>query len=351
MTVPPTSPRSTQSWSVPAPAPGAPPGPPRPRPARPANAGRPVKGQGKPKPKGGKGVRSRTTVAPKGSSAAVATRRPGSPSHSSSGQRRRRAQRKRGNSEWSKVAPVYDVEGPRVRLGVAWFAAVLPAVLISPLTAGVAYAVAGGLAARQTVQAWRGVQWQADLAAGLAAVPVLAAVLGTGPLVAALAGVAAVALVAGAQAPLDSLRGGAGRAAAAGVLVQATLPVAVAGAAVVLVRNESAAAAFLLVGLASAYEMGDFLVGSAASNPIEGPLAGGAAVILAGFPMALLLVEPFDVMGATILGVAALCCPVGQWIASAVLPRPGASAPALRRIDTLLLLAPVWAIGAGVFVA
>jgi hypothetical protein len=127
------------------------------------------------------------------------------------------------------------------------------------------------------------------------------------------------------------------------------VPVAVAGGAMVVIRAESVAAAVILFGLVSAYETGDFLVGSAASNPIEGPLAGGAAVIVAGFPMALLLVEPFDVMGATLLAIAALCCPVGQWIASAVLPRPDAYAPALRRIDTLLLLAPVWAIALGVF--
>jgi hypothetical protein len=47
-------------------------------------------------------------------------------------------------------------------------------------------------------------------------------------------------------------------------------------------------------------------------------------------------------MGVALLGVAALCCPVGQWIASAVLPRADAKVPALRRLDTLLLLGPVW---------
>jgi hypothetical protein len=34
-------------------------------------------------------------------------------------------------------------------------------------------------------------------------------------------------------------------------------------------------------------------------------------------------------------------------VASAVLPGAAAHAPALRRIDTLLLLAPVWAAAAG----
>ncbi|MGH9211356.1 MAG: hypothetical protein ACRD2C_11835 [Acidimicrobiales bacterium] len=257
--------------------------------------------------------------------------------------------RRRPADDWNKVAPVYDTSGPRVRLGLGWFAVAFPAVIVSPLSAALVYAVAAGLAARQSVQAWRGVQWQADLAAGLAAVPIVATVAGFGPGVIGLVVATGVALVAGLQVPLANLRGSNGRVAAAGVLLQATLPVAIAGAAVVLVRDQSVAAAFLLVGLASAYEMGDFLVGSAASNPVEGPLAGGAAVIIAGFPLALLLVEPFDVMGATLLGIAAACCPIGQWIASATLPRPGAYAPALRRIDTMLLLAPVWALASGVF--
>jgi hypothetical protein len=310
-----------------------PPGPP-PRPSSPP---------AKPKLKSAKPGRPRTTAARRNP--------PPSPKRPPPSTRRPldRSTRRRPADDWSKVAPVYDVDGPRIRLGLAWFFGALPAVLLSPVTAAVAYAVAVGFAARQTVRAWRGISWQADLAAGLAAVPVLAAVLGIGPGVLALGAVAVVALGAGLQAPLAGLWGTSGRVAAAGVLMQATLPVAVAGAAMVLVRTQSVAAAFLLLGLASAYEMGDFLVGSAASNQVEGPLAGGAAVIVAGLPMALLLVEPFDVMGATMLGIAALCCPVGQWVASAVLPRPGASAPALRRIDTLLLLAPIWAIASGVF--
>jgi len=117
----------------------------------------------------------------------------------------------------------------------------------------------------------------------------------------------------------------------------------------VLVRSQSPTAAGMLLIFVSVYEVGDYLVGSAASNKFEGPLAGGAAVIVTGFPMALLLVEPFDVMGVWLLGVVAFCCPVGQWIASAVLPKPGAHAPALRRIDTLLLLAPLWVMATGAF--
>jgi hypothetical protein len=154
--------------------------------------------------------------------------------------------------------------------------------------------------------------------------------------------------VAGMAEPVG-LDGPGGRLAAVGIIVQAVVPVAVAAAGMVLVRAESPEAAVILLGLASAYEVGDYLVGSGASNAVEGPLAGGAALIVVGFPLAILMIQPFDVMGIWMLGVTAVCCPVGQWLASAVLPRPGAPAPALRRLDTLLLLSPLWVIAAGAF--
>lgn len=223
----------------------------------------------------------------------------------------------------------------------------MPAVMVASAGAALVYGIAAGLAARQVVRAWRSPGWQADVAVGLAVVPALAAVLGPVPGLGALALAGLVAMMVGLYEPLDGLDTTTGRLAAAGVVLQAVMPVAVAAVAVVLVRAESPEAAVLLVGLASAYEVGDFLIGSGASNPVEGPLAGGAALIVVGFPMAILLVQPFDVMGVALLGVAAACCPVGQWIASAVLPRPEARAPALRRIDTLLLLAPVWVVAAG----
>ena len=66
-------------------------------------------------------------------------------------------------------------------------------------------------------------------------------------------------------------------------------------------------------------------------------------------PLALVLVEPFDAAGVGLLAFAAVACPLGQIVASAALPGAGAHAPALRRLDTLLVLAPVGAAAAGVF--
>ena len=42
------------------------------------------------------------------------------------------------------------------------------------------------------------------------------------------------------------------------------------------------------------------------------------------------------------IGVTGLCCPLGQLVASALLPRGNAWAPALRRLDSYLVAAPLW---------
>jgi hypothetical protein len=247
-----------------------------------------------------------------------------------------------------RLAVVYDIDGPRVRLGVGWFALALVGVFASPISAALVYGVAAGWASRQVVRAWGAVDWQADIATGLGAVPVLAALGGTRLLIAALCVAAVVAIVAACAPGGERLTGRGGRAASLGILWLAIVP-SVGAASMVLVRGDSRASAVVLFLLASAYEMGDFVVGSGASNPVEGPLAGITTAVLIGFPLAVLLVTPFDAAGAALLGFAAAACPLGQIVASALLPDAGASAPALRRIDTLLVLGPLWAAASAAF--
>jgi hypothetical protein len=267
-------------------------------------------------------------------------RRPG-PQHRPDPRPRRGIDRRR-------LAVVYDVEGPRVRLGVAWFAVAIAATLIHPVTAALVYGVAAGMAGRQIAKAWGAVQWQADMAAGLAGVPVLAALGGTPLLVGSLALGAVVA--AGASLAPDGARlaGPGGRVAAAGILWLTLVP-AIGAASVVLVRSASTGSAIILVLLASAYEVGDYIVGSGASNPVEGPLAGITTATLIAVPLAMIEAEPFTSSGLALVGFAAVAYPFGQILASALLPGAGAHAPALRRIDTLLLLAPLWAAATGAF--
>ena len=102
----------------------------------------------------------------------------------------------------------------------------------------------------------------------------------------------------------------------------------------------------------SAYETGDFIVGSGSSGSVEGPVAGGAAVVVTALAVAALGFPPFGMGEAVVFGV--IVAPLafaGQLAGSLVLPHARAFAPALRRVDSLLLAAPVWYVGIDVLVA
>ena len=248
-----------------------------------------------------------------------------------------------------RLRVVYDIEGPRVRFGVGWFLVAVVAAALGPLTTGLVFAVAAGFAGRQIVRAWGSVAWQADVAAGIAAVPVLAAAVAGVPGAVATGVLGAVVAIGAACAPDGArLPGNGGRVAAAGIMMLALVP-ALGAACVVFVAAHAVVAAVVLVVVASAYEVGDYIVGSGSSNPIEGPLAGITTATLVALPLALVLVEPYDTGGVALLVFTAAACPFGQILASATLPGAGASAPALRRIDTLLLLAVIWAAAAAAF--
>jgi hypothetical protein len=67
------------------------------------------------------------------------------------------------------------------------------------------------------------------------------------------------------------------------------------------------------------------------------------------FTIALLRVPPFEAGDAWVFGgLTAVLAPMGQLAASLILPSAVAKAPALRRLDSLLLLAPLWAWATGI---
>jgi hypothetical protein len=242
---------------------------------------------------------------------------------------------------------VYDLDGPRVRLGVAWFVLVIGALVIERLVVGlplllVVYAATAGLAAAQVarshVEAGAGVDPR--LAAGIAVVVSAAALLGV-------RFVGLVVLAAVAVALADSWLHASRRSsvvADAGITLQASLvPAAVAVGIALTLRYEIGAVVTLIL-LVSVFDLGDFLVGSGAASVIEGPLAGTAALAVVTAIVAVLSVPPFGGAWVWAFGAgAAVLCPAGQVLASAILPVGLVRSPALRRLDSLLLLAPLWA--------
>jgi hypothetical protein len=257
--------------------------------------------------------------------------------------------RQLGRNGGRRYAVVYDTDGPRVRLGILWFLVAVVALVVGPLTAALCYGAAAAVAAAQVAKVWRQRRMPPAMpvAAGGAAAMGAGAVLGAGGLGLALAGtaVAACAVAAtdgGSRASLFN---------EAGWSLQCAVPPGlVAGSMVLLVRLEVGAAVALLL-LVSVYEIGDYLIGSGASNPYEGPVAGLAAVVVVTFIVAALAIPPFDFGTAWLFGLGVgVMAPLGQLAASALLPTAASPASGLRRLDSLLFAAPVWAWGVGLLI-
>src|SRR5436190_23091830 len=99
-----------------------------------------------------------------------------------------------------------------------------------------------------------------------------------------------------------------------------------------------------LLALAAVYDAAAYVVGAGAAGAWEGPAAGVAAIGAVTLAVAAVLVPPFRGASPWALGAAAaVLAPLGPYWATAMLGETSANAPALRRVDSLLFLAPVWA--------
>lgn len=243
--------------------------------------------------------------------------------------------------ESSRFGIVYDIDGPRVRLGFVWFVAALVAIALGVVALAVLVAGVAALAAAQTAQALR-TRWRQParvVAACVAAVIPLAALGGlalTGAAVVVGTLVAVVAAAARSSRRTDPIID-------AAAIVRSSVYVGLAAASIVALYRFDIGAAIVVLLLCSAYETGDYLIGSGASNPVEGPASGMLAVLFVTGALAVVVPPPFDAAGLWFFAVlVVVLAPFGQVFASAVLPRAGAPAPALRRLDSYLLVGPVW---------
>jgi hypothetical protein len=233
------------------------------------------------------------------------------------------------------------VVAPHARLGLVWAAVTAAAAVAGVVPLGAWLAAVTGLAGMQAARARRRrLHRPSVLGAGLGASAVtLAATAGTGPV----AVVAAAVLVA---APLLTVVGG-GRGTDAVATTVTALMVGGAGASLVLVRAMGLVPALVLLSYAMAYDASNYVVGSGASSFWEGPASGVAAIGAVTLAVAAVLVPPFRGPSPWLLGgLAAVLAPLGPAVGTALVADPQARVPALRRVDSLLLLAPLWSLAA-----
>jgi len=248
-----------------------------------------------------------------------------------------------------RLAVVYDIEAPHVRLGMLWFLVAILALIGGPWALALVYGATAAFAATQTATCLRkaGYRPNREVAGAGALAITLAGAVTTG-----LVGVAILLFTA--VAVFDAYNNASGRrnpVVDAAATVRCGLFVGFAASCMVITDRFAVGGALGLLLLASAYETGDYIVGSGAENPYEGPLAGAIAQLVITFAITAFGIEPFTFPGAFALGaMAAVLCAAGQLLASAILPSAWAPASALRRLDSLLFLAPAWALVIGILV-
>lgn len=236
----------------------------------------------------------------------------------------------------------YDLDGPRVRMGMLWFVVAIGAAWLGTVSTAVVFGLVAGAAGFQIAAAWRRARARPNqIVAGVGALVIcLAAMPGIG--LAALVGLGLI-VVALVLAAFDRRRR-VPLVVSAGATVRSGFFVGIAGASAVLVGRIDGAALITLIVLVSGYEIGDYLVGTGASNPLEGPIAGIIAVLVLTFAISVFEFAPFETGSARVFGgLVAVLAPLGRFVATILPPWGKARVPALHRLDSYLLVAPVWA--------
>lgn len=242
----------------------------------------------------------------------------------------------------------YPTDGPKITLGVLWAVSAVAATLRSwPALLALAGAVAV-VAGLQTGHAWAkhttSDRRMCAVLAGIVAAGAAAGTLGLGIAV-CLSVIAALGFAAFGVS--HRVRSAEERRAAvlrlADVTVRSSVPVGIAAGSLAALAQVDSGAALTLIVLISAYEAGDFLIGTGSANAVEGPVAGIVSLAVVAFGFFLFYPGPLGGEAFPLFAaLAALSAPVGQIAASAILPRGDAWAPALRRLDSHLLAAPLF---------
>lgn len=243
-----------------------------------------------------------------------------------------------------RLFTTHDIYGPRVRFGVLWFAVQAFAVWRGADALALLYGVIGVVAALQTTREWRRHYSQPSrlVAAVGAGILPFSATFGIGAVGLVVFGIV-IASVAFAlfrrrhrwSRPLLD---------AASCTVRSSVFVGVAGASVVLTYKASLAGVLILLGLIAAYEVGDFLIGAESAGVLIGPMGGMLTAAVFTAPIAVFNISPFEQLADYVVfgGIIVVFCPLSQIAGSLILPSARAWSPALRRVDSLLLTAPVW---------
>jgi hypothetical protein len=233
------------------------------------------------------------------------------------------------------LVPPIESDGPRVRLGVAYGVAATVLLVVGGIPLALGAGAFGAVAATQTARSWGALRPVRYLAFGGGLLIPIAAT--AGPLGAAAAAVAvlvAAVVLAGPRSTDLSL-----------IARVALIPIVcgLAAGAPVALRGEGLAGVGVLAAGVLLYDATVFVMGADAKWRWEGVIPGLVAVVAVTLFAAAVLVPPFRGAAPWVLGGLALVALPAGAIAGSLLrgpePRP---VPGLLRIDSLLVLGPLW---------
>lgn len=244
----------------------------------------------------------------------------------------------------------HDHRMAHITLGLVWFAALLLAFPLGTFVLAVVFGSVATLAALQVAQRWqkRRVKVNNLLAGLLVLLSVIASLINVrfGGVVLIVGAVAAV-LLGSDLTKVPNLSGDAAQKnlAIAAATLRSGLAPAIASVAVIAMYRGDAIDFLFLMSAVCVYDAGDFLISYGYRTPLAGPIAGMIGVLFVTISTIQIRPDGFSTGGVITAGIVmALACPAGTFLGSWMLPSARTAAPALRRIDSWLLAAPLFLI-------
>ncbi|HUR18741.1 MAG TPA: hypothetical protein VMZ51_07385 [Acidimicrobiales bacterium] len=242
------------------------------------------------------------------------------------------------------AAPDSDpAQGPQIRLGLLWGLATTIAAAAGPVPLAMVFAPLASLAAAQAARSWRRRQRRAAVAvsAGGAALVVTVSVFGAPAVLVVVVLLGGVLVFARLTPTLPSGH------ASPGLTGLIALVCGLGGASPVLLRSDGFIPVFVLLSFVHVYDASAYVVGTGARSAWEGPAAGVAGIAAVTLAVAALLSPPFRGATPWLFGlIAAALAPLGPMAAGRLIGDRRARVPAFRRLDSLLVVGPLWALAA-----
>jgi hypothetical protein len=252
------------------------------------------------------------------------------------------AVRRRADETGPPLVVVERDATPHVRLGLLWATLTVGVAAAGRAWLAVWLAIVAAIAAGQLARAWRRrgarpIQGVAMVAAGAMPLTALAGADAlTGVVIATVGATLAIRLLLATGPSIGKPTRD------VAFTLAASLPIGIAAASPVLVRALGLTETLVFLSMLFAYDAASFVVGTGSGGPWEGPVAGAVATLPVTLVIAAVLVNPFDGASPFVLGLAAMLgAPAGQLAADALVG--DVEAPAVRRLDSLLVAGPVWA--------